>query len=79
MPCAFQLVASLAGGCEKESTSTTTAAAAAEGAAEAATPTTAVPRRRRDLQVSIIRKGRHNVLTLRKERRLRKIKQSKLK
>jgi hypothetical protein len=76
---AFQLLASLASGasgCEKESTTTTTAA---EGAAEAEALTTAVPRRRRDLQVSIIRKGRHNALTLRKERRLRKIKQRKLK
>jgi hypothetical protein len=77
MPCAFQLLASLADGCETEATTTTTAAA--EGVAEAEAPTTAAPRRRRDLQVSVIRKGRHNVLTVRKERRLKKIKQRKLK
>lgn len=61
MPCAFQLLASLADGCEKgptTPTTSTTAAAAAEGASESEAITTAAPRRRRDLQVSVIRKGR---------------------
>jgi hypothetical protein len=77
MLCAFQLLASLAGGCGRQSTTTTTALAA-EGAAEAEVLTTAVPRRRRDLQVSISRKGRHNVLALRNEHRLRKLKPKKV-
>jgi hypothetical protein len=77
MPCAFQLLASLADGCGRESTTTPTAAAA-QGAAEAEALTTAVPRRRRDLQVSISRKGPHSVLTLRKEHRLSKTRQRNL-
>jgi hypothetical protein len=58
MPCAFQLLASFADGCGRgATTSTTTTAASVEGAAEVQSPTTAVPRRRRDLQVSINRRG----------------------
>jgi hypothetical protein len=77
MPRAFQLLASLTGSSETEAPTTNTAAV--EGAGEAETLTTAAPRRRRDLQVSIIRKGRHNVLTLWKDRRQRETKQRTLK